>query len=143
RATDTGGNVAPSEPVVIHLAADSTPPAIVSLDPLEGSIQPLSFHKIRIEFSEPLDTSGVNATNFELQGPGGIVAPVSMRTYERGAAFDFVYPALEGDYQFVIHAANVKDRAGNRLGAADIIRSFHVGNIVRQPTIRWINPAGG
>lgn len=50
---------------------------------------------------------------------------------------------LEGDYQFVIHAPQIHDRVGNPLGAADIIRSFRVGNIVRVPTIHWIGTANG
>jgi hypothetical protein len=143
RATDTGGNSALSDPITIDLLRDTTPPAITSLVPPEGSTQPLSFHTISIQFSKQLDTSTVTAINFVLMGPGGVVAPVSVRTHERGAAFDFDYPALQGDYQFIIHAANVTDRVGNPLGAADIVRLFHVGNIVHMPTIRWINPAGG
>src|SRR5262249_40458982 len=143
RATDTGGNVGLSAPVVIELLPDTIAPTIVSLDPPEGSTQPLSFRKITVRFSKPLDTATVNAANFELIGPAGTVAPVNIRIRERDSAVEFVYPPLAGGYQFVIHAPEVRDPVGNPLGAGDIIRSFRVGNIVREPTIRWINPAGG
>jgi hypothetical protein len=143
RATDTGGNVGLSDPIEIDLVPDAILPAIAALDPPDGSLQPLSFHTITVEFSKEMDTSTVTADNFELIGPSGMVAPVSVRTYERGAAFQFDYPALQGDYQFVIHAGQVTDRVGNALGNVDIVRSFQVGTIMHQPTIRWINPAGG
>src|SRR5262249_24111938 len=60
RATDTGGNVGLSAPVVIELLPDTIAPTIVSLDPPEGSTQPLSFRKITVRFSKPLDTATVN-----------------------------------------------------------------------------------
>jgi hypothetical protein len=144
RATDTGGNVQLSDPVVIDLLADTVAPGIVNLDPPEGSTQPLSFHKVTVQFSEPVDLSSINATNLELIGPNGTVTPLNIRIRQRGSSFEFVYAPLEGDYQFVIHVANIRDRVGNPLGAGDdVVRSFRVGNIVREPTIRWINAAGG
>jgi hypothetical protein len=85
----------------------------------------------------------VNQATFELTGPAGVVTPLSIRTRERGSAVEFVYPPLQGDYQFVLHAPDVRDRVGNPLGAGNMVRSFRVGNIVRVPTINWIGRADG
>ncbi len=144
RATDTGGNVRLSDPVVIEVLADLIPPTIVTLDPPDGSTQPVSRRRISIRFSESLDPLAATASNFELLGPGGVVAPLSVQVRQSNSLLDLYYPPLsEGSYQLVIHAPSVTDRAGNALGAGDLISSFRIASIVRQPTIQWINPAGG
>ena len=143
RATDTGGNQTLSDPIVIDLIPDNVAPTIVALDPLEGSMQSISFRKISVQFSERLDTVSIDTSAFSLIGPGGTVTPLSIRSRERGSYFELVYPPLQsGDYQFVIHAALVHDLVGKPLGSDDVVRSFHVGNIV-SPTDHSLDQSGG
>jgi hypothetical protein len=144
RATDTGGNVRLSDPIVVDLIADTTPPAVVSVDPADGSNQPASRRKVSVQFSEALDLATIVAANFVLRGPGGDLAPITLDLRQRDTRVDLLFPPLlGGDYQFTIHAAAIKDRVGNPLGAADVTSTFHIGDVTRQPTIRWVNDAGG
>jgi hypothetical protein len=144
RATDTGGNVRLSDPVVIELLPDTTPPILVGLDPPDGSVQPVSRRTVIVNFSEPLAAASATPANFQLIGPAGVVSPLSLRLSQRGAAVQLLYPPLEeASYDFVVHATAVTDRVGNALGATDLVSDFQVGFATREPTIVWINPAGG
>ncbi len=144
RATDTGGNSTLSDPIVIDLLADVTGPTIRTLDPASGSTQPLSRRKVSITFSEALDRSTMVLANYDLQGPGGPITPISIDLRQRDTQVEILYPPLaKGAYTFVTHAAVVKDRAGNALGAADVSSTFTVAPAVFVPTIRWVNDAGG
>jgi hypothetical protein len=144
RATDTGGNVTLSPPQVIDLVADTTAPTVTLLDPPNGSTQTLARRKVTLQFSEAIDPASVIAANFVLQGPGGPVTPISVDLRQRDTRIDILYPPLsEGTYTFTTHAAQVKDRAGNPLGASDIVSTFTIAPATRQPTIRWVNDAGG
>src|SRR6185295_16723985 len=59
----------------------------------------------------------------------------------RDTIVQLTYPQLEaGDYQIVIKSANVRDRAGNAIGATDTVITFKVAG---QFSAKWINPAGG
>lgn len=144
RATDTGGNVRLSAPVVIELLPDLVPPAIVALDPPDGSTQAISRRQITIRFSESLAPLTATVGNFELLGPSGRVTPLSMQVRQSSSLIELYYPPLtEGNYQLVIHASAVTDRVDNALGASDLISRFRIASIVREPTIQWINPVGG
>ncbi len=144
RATDSGGNSTLSDPIVIDLTADTTAPSISTLDPTAGSTQPISRRKVTIIFSEALDRATINPASFVLQGPSGPIAPISIDLRQRDTQVEILYPPLaQGAYTFVTHAAAVKDRAGNALGAADISSTFTVAAAVFVPTIRWVNDAGG
>ena len=144
RATDTGGNVSLSDPIVIDLLKDVTPPTVTSIDPADGSTQSLSKRTISIQFSEPLDPTTVVPANFVLHGPSGDVTPVSVDLRQNGTLVSIIYPPLTtGDYQFVMHAAAITDRVGNPFGASDTTTSFHIGAVARPATIRWVNTAGG
>jgi hypothetical protein len=144
RATDTGGNSTLSDPIVIDLVADTTAPAISTIDPANGSTQPISRRKVTLTFSEALDPATVVPANFVLQGPSGPITPISIDLRQRNTQVQILYPPLaQGAYTFVTRAALVKDRAGNPLGAADISSTFGVAAAVFVPTIRWVNDAGG
>ena len=78
RATDTGGNIRLSDPIVIDLLADSIAPTITSLEPAAGSVETLSRRKVTLQFSEAIDPASAIAANFVLQGPGGPVTPISI-----------------------------------------------------------------
>ncbi len=144
RATDTGGNVQLSDPIVIDLLKDVTPPTVAAIDPPAGSTQPISRRQVTLTFSEALDRSTVVPSSFVLHGPTGDVVPVSVDLRQHDTRVEIVYPPLaQGDYTFTIHGAAIKDRAGNAMGAADSTSTFSVSAVTRQPTIRWVNQAGG
>ena len=143
RATDTGGNSTLSAPMVIDLLADLTAPTITTLDPPNGSTQPLSRRKVTVTFSEALDRSTIVLANFVLQGPSGPITPISIDMRQRDTQLEILYPQLaQGAYTFVTHAALVKDRAGNALGAVDVSSTFTVAPVMRLPTIRWGKQCG-
>ena len=144
RATDTGGNVQLSSPIVVDLVADTTPPTITSITPANGSTQPVSQRQVSIQFSKPLDPTSVVVANFVLHGPSGDVAPLSLDLRQHDTLVVAVYPPLaQGSYTIAVHAAAVKDRVGNVLGTTDITSTFSIGAVAVQPTIRWVNTAGG
>ncbi len=129
---------------MIDLLADVIAPTISTLDPPNGSTQPLSRRKVTVTFSEALDRATIVPANFVLQGPGGPISPISIDVRQRDTQIEILYPPLaQGAYTFVMHAALVKDRAGNTLGAADISSTFTVAAAVILPTIRWVNDADG
>lgn len=144
RATDSGGNSTLSDPIVIDLVADATAPTISTLDPAGGSTQPLSRRKVTLTFSEAIDRATAIPANFVLQGPSGPITPISVDLRQRDTQIQILYPPLPpAAYTFITRAAAVKDRAGNALGTTDIISTFTVAAVQRDPTIRWVNDAGG
>lgn len=144
RATDTGGNITLLPPQVIDLVADTTAPTVTLLDPPNGSTQTLARRKVTLQFSEAISAASAIAANFVLQGPGGPVTPLSIDLRQRDTRIEILYPPpAEGAHTFTTHAAQVKDRAGNALGTADVVSTFTIAPAVRQPTIRWVNDAGG
>lgn len=144
RATDTGGNTSLSLPVLVELVPDTIAPTIVSLQPADGSLQPRSFRRVTLTYSEAPDPATLSPSTHLLRGPGGVVAPDAFRVRQQGTTVEIVYPPLAiGDYEFVIAAADVTDRVGNAIGAADVVTQFRVDDPMREPTIVWINPESG
>ncbi len=144
RATDTGGNVALSLPIVVQLVADTIAPAVVSLNPSDGSTQPRSFRRITLSYSEAPDPATLTPATHLLRGPNGVIMPDEFRVRQQGTTVEIVYPPLAiGDYEFVINAANVTDRVGNAVDTTDLVTHFRVDDPMREPTIVWINPGSG
>jgi hypothetical protein len=70
--------------------------------------------------------------------------PVTIDLRQHDTLLEIAYPPLaEGDYTLAINGPAVKDRAGNPLAAADVTSTFSITAATRQPTIRWVNDAGG
>ncbi|MFO0796133.1 MAG: FG-GAP-like repeat-containing protein [Gemmataceae bacterium] len=135
RATDTGGNVAVSAPVVVTLTPDTTPPTLVT-DPPLGPVRGEEFGTVRLRFSEPIDPAALTAGAFALVAPGGAtIVPRVVRQTPSGKDVILNYPTVTaGTYQFVIHSALVKDRVGLALGTAD--RTFPI-RVVRAIASRF------
>jgi hypothetical protein len=128
RATDTGGNSTLSAAVTLELLPDTTPPTLLQTDPLEGEVKPRNFHAPTITFSEPIAAVDVTSSNFTLLDANGQpVPPSSVGSRGDGSIVQMVLGDLgPGNYQLVIHAAGIHDRAGNALGAVDIVRHFTI-----------------
>ena len=125
----------------MQVVKDTIPPQIVDTNPPEDGIRGQAFRAITVSFSKPIDPATVNAQNFQLIAPDGTTVDPTDIQFRLGSRFvQLTYPTLTGGAnQFVIHAANVTDIAGNALGVTDIIRHF----TIKQATAVWINPAGG
>ena len=142
RATDTGGNTTTSEPITINLLRDMTPPTIVSQNPRDGGTVGQQFRAVVVDFSEPLDPATVSAADFALTSAGGTIAPEKVQLRLNNTQVQITFPAgvlSLGDYQLVIHAANITDRSGNALGTGDATSTVHVS----QYSEVWTNINGG
>lgn len=131
RATDTGGNVGLSNVVNLTLTPDTTPPVVTGITPAAGASVTVDFRTIRVTFTEALDPATVTADTFRLSGPDGDVTPTALRLVRRGTVVQLEYPRVPlGDFQFVIRQADVRDRAGEPLGATDLVTTFHALTLV-------------
>jgi hypothetical protein len=96
---------------------DTTPPSIVSTDPMDGATQVPVGASVSVTFSEPMQPLSLNATTFTLVADGRAIAGTV--TYSgMKATFAPARPLAAG----TAHAANVttgaKDLAGNPLSAS-------------------------
>ena len=141
RATDTGGNQTLSDPLTFNLVPDTIAPALVSTSPADGALRGPGLSRIELIFSEPLAAATVMPNTLRLQGPGDqTIVPVDLRLRADGRIVELTYdPLPEGDYQLVITASQVTDRAGNALGAANLVRSFTLAIVSND----WLNASGG
>jgi hypothetical protein len=85
-----------------------------------------------IRFSEALDTTKITAANFTLiNSSNQTIVPENIQFRDGDRTIQITYPALAvGNYQLVIDAAQLSDRAGNALGVEDVIKTFNVANTV-------------
>ncbi|HQU42601.1 MAG TPA: choice-of-anchor D domain-containing protein [Pirellulales bacterium] len=142
-ATDTGGNTTTTTaPLTLDLVPDTVPPGIVQINPADGAVRGQEFRAVTIDFSKPIDPTTVAADTFTLVGPGGAIALEDVEFRLRNTEVQLTLPPgtlAAGDYQLVINAPELKDMAGNELGAASITSSFTIA----QYSDVWINAAGG
>jgi hypothetical protein len=125
RATDTGGNVAFSNTLVVGLVKDTFPPTIVSFVPPTNSSQVEAIQTVQVLFSEPMAVPTVNtATVRLLDSAGNYITPTSfvLRANDQLAELTFA-PILMGNYQIVVSGA-VTDRVGNVLSTSDVVSPF-------------------
>jgi hypothetical protein len=142
RATDTGGNSSLSNVQTLDVVPDTTPPAILSIDPPNGSLHAVGLRAVRVRFSKSLDASTVNAQNFRLlDGNANVVTPLRVDARHNGQFVQLTFDALgAGNYQLVIKAAAVTDGAGHPLGTADVVSTFKVAKATA--SIVWKNATG-
>ena len=135
RATDTGGNVTVSDPVVLDVVPDTFPPQITNVNLDEGARRFL-VRSADISFDEPLDITRLSTSGVRIvrAGPDGvfgtaddIAAPLHLDTRAGGQQLSVVLDAIlpTGAYRLTIDAAVISDRAGNAL-AAPIVRNFSI-----------------
>jgi hypothetical protein len=147
RATDTGGNQAVSDPLVVNLVPDTVAPQIVQITPANGAQTAHGVRRVMVQFNEPLAGSTVTAANFTLRnGQGEVVAPIDVQLRAGDRTVQLGYDPLPGgDYSLTINAAAVTDRAGNPLDAAPVVSSFHLEQIenfwIGAAEGRWHEPA--
>src|SRR5262249_10511928 len=106
RATDTGGNITMSDPIVLNLVPDTFPPSLVDMDPFDGAYKRPSFSAITLRFSEPIGRTSVSASDVQLVGPGGAVAPTDIQFRSGDRIVQLSYPSLAlGQYHIIVSGA--------------------------------------
>ncbi|MBI2926318.1 MAG: Ig-like domain-containing protein [Verrucomicrobia bacterium] len=135
RASDTGGNATWSDDIEVTLLSDATPPRVTRILPADGAILG-SADALAVYFSEPIDTTTLNADSFRLveAGPDGAFGSnddvtvssgtISYRDNLNAAVLAFATPLPRGLYHASVRAP-VADRAGSSLSAA-VIWTFRV-----------------
>jgi hypothetical protein len=120
RVTDTGGNTSLSNILTFDLVPDTIAPSI--------DIFSANMRTATIRFSEALDTTNITAANFTLiNSSNQTIVPENIQFRDGDRTIQLTYPALAvGNYQLVIDAAQLSDRAGNALGVEDIIKTFDI-----------------
>lgn len=141
RATDTGGNVTVSDPIVIQLVPDTTPPQLVSQNVADNDVVGGTFRTFTFSFSEAVDPLTVHDQSFKLLGPGGIaVHPTDVQVKNDGLLVQLTYaPLAQGAYTFELDAEVIADLAGNPLGVGLLTTDFTVSDF----SIQYIGPDGG
>ncbi len=143
RATDTGGNIADSDPLVLNLVPDTTAPVIVSQTPFDGAFRGKSFRTVRVLFNEPMDVSALTSENIFLTAasdPTQPLVPSDIQVRVRDRLVQLTYDQLApNEYQLTLNRANITDRAGNALGTGQITSNF---SIVDSDAV-WISAGGG
>jgi WD40 repeat protein len=110
---------------------DTTAPTITSTSPANGATEVIPANALTATFSEAVDGATVNATTFELQASGNIIAPATV-AYNSATRTATLTPtnslAASTSYTAKLKggAGGIKDLAGNAL-AADYSWSFTTG----------------
>ena len=124
---------------VVAPVADNQTPQLVGQTPASGETTDRS-QTVTLSFDERMDVGTLNANTVQLSGPNGIVPPKAVTQSDLGREFTFEYDLLEvGAHNVTLKAADIKDLAGNPLGATDQVSSFDVV----ATTATWTNAGGG
>ncbi|WP_017325237.1 Ig-like domain-containing protein [Synechococcus sp. PCC 7336] len=145
RATDTGGNIALSAPVVFQLLEDTTQLELLDLITPDGTVERVGPTTIQLKFSEPIDAATIGPSSIQLiDEQGNIVSPsdLQLRSDDRLIRLTFT-PLLAGNYQLLINAPDITDRAGNPLGDNQIAEIFQILVDTFSPEIDNIFPSDG
>jgi hypothetical protein len=133
RAVDTGGNLAWSEPLLLRVLPDTTPPVLVGVSPRDGAhVGQLA--AVRVAFSRPLEVSslGGGAVRLLEAGPDGEFGTADDQEIEVAMEFQVNEGLLvlsvegflpPGAYEMFI-ADTVRDLRGNPLAASFRSRFF-------------------
>src|SRR5262249_41248973 len=142
RVTDTGGNVTVSPVAGIHSLPDLFAPVYYPRSFTDGSVRSAGLAELPLYFSEALHRVTITTDNFQVQNAQGQVVPglsVELGSGDRTVIVRFD-PLAVGSYKLVINAANVTDRAGNRVAADPIVTRFQT---VTPTTNVWIGSKPG
>ncbi len=128
RASDTGGNMALSNLIMLEVIEDTVPPTIDAINITDGSTVDAGVVPIVVDFSEAIDLDTINSTNFALSGTLlGPLEPLGILISPDRTSVRLTYLLVDGDmFQFTIDAASVTDRAQNPLGADPVVIHFTI-----------------
>ena len=111
-----------------RIQPDRTPPTVTSLTPSDGALGVGAGSSVTAKFNEPMQSSSLNASTFQLKDPAGNSVPATV-SYDSTTNTATLAPqvALQygAVYKAVLQAGGALDLAGNGL-AADAKTSFTV-----------------
>ncbi len=111
-----------------RIQPDRTPPTVTSLTPSDGSLGVGAGSSVTAKFSEPMQSSSLNASTFQLKDPAGNSVPATA-SYDSTTNAATLAPQVALQYgtvyKAVLQAGGALDLAGNGL-AADAKTSFTV-----------------
>jgi Big-like domain-containing protein/HYR domain-containing protein/fibronectin type III domain protein len=131
-------------------STDTTPPTVVSVSPIDASINVAATAALAAVFSEALDSSTINMNTFQLRSASGALVAGAV-TYDgtRTAAFTPAAPLAALTWYSATLAGGttdprVKDLAGNAL-ASTVTFSFTTAPApdVTPPTVSILSPVAG
>ena len=126
KATDTGGNFAWTDTIVVALTPDATPPRVLGTLPPSPSVITQATDTVIVYFNEPMDANTLNAASFRIISAGPdtrlgtaddvplSTGSVSYRDTLNAAVITFPAPLPFGIYRILV-TATVTDAAGNHL----------------------------
>jgi|GEM_PF-187621 len=135
RATDTGGNVALSNLVMLDVVPDTFAPVVSSVS-VEDGARRFFVRSIDLVFDEPIDTTRLNTSGVSLLRAGNdglfgtaddVSVPVTLDSRAFGQRVSVLIDGLlpPGEYQFTLDSSIISDRAGNAL-ADPVVRHFTI-----------------
>jgi hypothetical protein len=135
RVTDTGGNTALSNPVVLTIVPDTFPPEVSSISVAENA-NLFFVRSIDVRFDEPLDTSRLDAAGIALTRAGtdgqfgtaddeAVAFRFDTRSFGQVLSILPTSYLIPGAYRLHIDPSIITDRAGNVLAGA-IVRNFSI-----------------
>jgi hypothetical protein len=128
RATDTGNVSTLSDPLTIDLLPDNAAPTLVSQTPTDLAMKTSTFRTVVLEFSKPMAESSLTPSTVQVLDPNGqVVAPIGVSFLDGDSVAEFQFNKFApATYELLIHAAQINDRVGHALGAADLISHFTI-----------------
>jgi Domain of unknown function (DUF4082)/Bacterial Ig-like domain/Bacterial Ig domain/FlgD Ig-like domain len=128
---------------------DRTPPTVLSTSPTASATGVPDNSVVSGLFSEPLDSTTVTTSTFELRGPGNVLIPATVRydSTARAARLTPNVPLADSTvYMATLHGGatdpRLKDLAGNPL-AANVTWSFTTIGDRSAPTVLATSPTAG
>ncbi len=103
-------------------AADTTPPAVTGVNPINGATGVATSTTITATFSEPMDPTSISTNTFELRDGSNTLVPATV-TYNSGSGTAMLTPSSTLAYGLTYTAtvkggaSSVRDVAGNALAA--------------------------
>ncbi|MBI1928046.1 Ig-like domain-containing protein [Candidatus Poribacteria bacterium] len=138
RASDTGGNAAWTDEIVVTLVPDATAPRITAVSPGNGAIIG-NVKALAVFFNEPIEPSTLTPASFSLTEAGSdgnfntaddvtvTNGALQFRADVQGAFMNFTSGLPPGHYHGQVTTA-ITDLAGNRL-TGGMVWAFHVFNV--------------
>lgn len=135
--------------ITVTRVADTTPPAVVSVNPSNGALNVAPNTLVQIAFSEPMDAVTVNAATFTLTDPQGRPVAGTVRmdsatsaTFAPATLLASQAPTDAGAYAARV-STGMRDAGGGNPLAADHVWSFRVGPAAdtTPPAVAALEPA--
>jgi len=145
RATDTGGNVTLTDPLLLDVAPDTTPPRLLASSELnDGAVRFKGFSSIRLVFSKPILAEGLTTNATVLNSFKNSLFPQKVTLLNNNQVLELAFGAFPPEsYRLVIPGGGIVDRNGNPLDTNDTVIHFVVCPLAQQDyTFRWLGQHG-